>query len=131
MTGTLRLEVEAVDPELPGFYHMDLRDSWRETTTVLRPCPEALSFSPVVTEPTGSGLGKSAPQELANIQFAMRDAGGNDGAGRRDYVFVGRFNGTAIEGVFIKSRTYSKVEGSNQHTEGYPASEIVVTLRKP
>lgn len=130
LTGTLRLEVEGPDPELPGFYHMDLRDSWVETNTIVAPCQDALSFAPQVVRPTGSGIGKSLPQELANIQVAMRDAGGFDGTGRRDYVFVGRFNGTAVDAVFSKARKWSNVEGANQHTEGYPLTEVTLTLRK-
>jgi hypothetical protein len=128
VTGTLRIDLRNSAPS-PRYRFTELFDTWRETSTVASPCPSVPNFSPVVAEGSND---RGLTRDAQNIQYGFDDGPYANGDGLiRTWGFVGVLNGTAIEGRLIRSRHESLLASAiSRHDQGYPPTEVIVTLRK-
>ena len=81
-------------------------------------------------------IGATFAIDAGRVQFGWVDqgpAGKVDPNNVRTTAFAGGFSGsTTIQGVLRKSWTNTAVlnNGTNRHREGYPLTEVTVTLQK-
>lgn len=128
LTGTLSLDVHGGAGTDTGF-RGQVVDSYRETYTIVPPCPQVSDFSPRVVE--GRKTPDTSVFNSKHIQIGFDDRP-NVGADElvRTWAFVGVLNSTTIEGRFIKSmRNVVFPSAISKHEQGYPLTETVVTLR--
>jgi hypothetical protein len=127
LTGTLSLDVHGGAGTDTGF-RGQVVDSYRETYTIVPPCPQVSDFSPRVVE--GSKTPDTSVFNSKHIQIGFDDRP-NAGADLvRTWAFVGVVNSTTIEGRLIKSmRNVVLPSAISKHEEGYPLTETVMTLR--
>jgi hypothetical protein len=127
LTGTLTLDVKGGAGTATAF-RGDVRESWRETYTIVPPCSQVSDFSPTAIE--GSSPGRSSIFDARDIQFGFDDRPDvGNGEQVRTWAFVGVLNSTTIEGRFFKSRRGISFGANSRHEEGYPLTAIAVTLR--
>jgi hypothetical protein len=128
LTGTFSLDVRGGAGTDTGF-RGEFVDAYRETSTIVPPCPQVADFSPRVVE--GRKTSDFVVFNSKHIQVGFDDRP-DAGAGElvRTWAFVGVLNSTTIEGRFIKSmRNVVLPSAISKHEQGYPLTEIVVTLR--
>jgi hypothetical protein len=134
LTGTLRLENRCCATSSGGFRITVLRDDWRETRTILPPCPGATNFSPTIIEPTGGNVQRLIYQVTNVLQFGIEDkvTNPNGATVTRFSAFVGGYTtGTAaISGTLVRAANNVVPTNTGQHVQGFPPVRIAVALQR-
>ena len=135
LTGTLRLDVLGHSQgSQGGFRHMEFRNSWRETRTILPPCPAATNFSPTIMEAPEGGFLQILSRRANDVhQFAVEDKfnTANGGTGTRIVAFVGAYTSeTTIKGTVLRMANNSVPTTASDHMSGFPPVQIDVTFQK-
>ena len=134
LIGTLRLEVKGNVPNSGGLRYMDFRDTWRETCTILSPCPGATNFAPTIIEPPGGTGVRSLFHKATDVlQFGVEDkfTDPNGATSTRIFAFIGGYTGApTIQGTFVTAANNIVPTNAGRHFEGFPPVQTVVTLQR-
>jgi len=136
VTGTLRLDVLGhPQGSRGGFRHMEFRSRWRQTETILPPCPLVPSFSPRITEETEGDFLQILSRKANDVhQFAVQHKFTNPTNGAtvtRVFAFVGAYTSeTAIPGTVVWMANSTTPTNTGQHLAGFAPTQTAVTFQK-
>ena len=124
-----RLKVRVQD----GGVRAEMRDAWQEVMRLIPPCYPQWDYSEQTLKPDGE-IGGTFALDGGRVQFGWVDGQFNgkiDPNNVRTTAFSGGFtSSTTIQGVLRKSRSGIVMLANGVHREGYPVTEVTVTLNK-
>ena len=113
---------------------MEFRNSWRETRTILPPCPGATNFSPTTVEAPQGGFLQILSRRANDVhQFGIENkfTDPNGGTLTRVIAFVGAYTSeTTIQGTVVRMANNIVPTNTGQHFQGFPPVQAAVTFQK-
>jgi hypothetical protein len=137
LTGTLRLDVPGHSFSGSGLAlrRMQFRNSWRETRTILPPCPAATNFSPTVMEAPEGGYLEIVSRRARDVhQFGVEDktTNPNGSTTTRVVAFMGVYaSEDMIQGTLVRmANSVVPTNNGGRHFQGFAPVQTAVTFQK-
>ena len=134
LNGTLRIDVPGHSFPNGGYRRMQFRNSWRETRTILPPCPGATNFSPTVFEESEGRVLEIVGRRAKDVhQFGIETKfnGANGSTVSRIVAFVGAYTSeNTIHGTVLRMANNIVPTNAGHHMNGFPPVQTAVTFLK-
>ena len=113
---------------------MQFRNSWRETRTILPPCPAATTFSPTISEAPEGGVLEIVTRRARDVhQFGVEDkvTNPNGATTTRIVAFIGVYaSENMLQGPVVRMANNVVPTNNGHHVQGFAPVQTSVTFHK-